>query len=192
MPYYAFIVHCSSLTLPPCQSCLLIAKSITTVKRTESTSASIANHSFVFTSPLLGAHLSSSKCAKGKKVIRKKSEMEVIGKVYMRVSDVTDHLESHKYDADYFEAILQCLVGASGCERNWGDYKWIRNKKRNHTTEKLVFVHTQLVLQQKLIAQWICEIKQWSNRAIETSRTITAKDFENYTRKLKNICEDYE
>jgi hypothetical protein len=49
----------------------------------------------------------------------KKSEMEVIGKVYMRVGDLTDHFESHKYDADYFEQILQCLVGASGCERNW-------------------------------------------------------------------------
>jgi hypothetical protein len=94
-------------------------------------------------------------------------------------------------------AILQCLVGASGCERNWGDYKWIRNKKRNqlsiHTIEKLVSVHTQLVLQQKLDAQWICEIKKWSDsdgivasdRAIETSRTITVKDFENYIEEVE-------
>jgi hypothetical protein len=47
-------------------------------------------------------------------------------------------------------AIPGFVFSASSCERNWGDYKWIRNKKRNSLLvgiiEKLVHVHSILLL----------------------------------------------
>jgi hypothetical protein len=89
-------------------------------------------------------------------------------------------------------SVEQCQLGAGSSERNWGDYKWIRNKKRNQlslkTIEKLVSVHTQLVLMEKLEGGWRYEIAKWSesdgivseDRRIEESRNVMVKDFNNF------------
>jgi hypothetical protein len=89
-------------------------------------------------------------------------------------------------------AVSQCLTGAGGCERNWGDYKWIRNKKRNQlsleTIEKLVSVHTEFVVKEKLDEGWRVEMCKWSesdgivaeDKAIERSRNVVVRKFINY------------
>lgn len=88
-------------------------------------------------------------------------------------------------------ALSGLVTSASASERNWAEYKWIRTKKRNplitSTMEKLTNVHTQLVMNEKLMQPWRGQLMSWqesdgitaSNKAIENSSAIKIKSFTN-------------
>ncbi len=87
--------------------------------------------------------------------------------------------------------MLKRLLSSSASERNWAEYKWIRDKKRNrlhqNTLTKLTPVHNELLIEDRNLRDWQINVMKWKDEDImeynhfKKSRAVEIKEFLNYT-----------